>query len=224
MSNTNQNADDNNNADNTNNQAPNSQPSVDNDLVAKLVQERIAEDLKPIKEKLNNAFQARDEALRRVAEFEAKERAAELKRLEEEGKHKEAYEMRLAEEKAKREIAEKRNIELTRDLEVKSILRNIDFRNAKASDMAYQEIVSSLVQNEQGVWVHRSGVALKDFVKAYTEDDSNSFLLKPKASSGSGSSAVRPSGSSGAQKKSIFEMSQDEVLKLASEGKLRNRN
>lgn len=223
MSNIDQNNDAN-NANNDSNKNGNNPPSADNDIVAKLVQERIAEDLKPIKEKLDNAFKARDDALRRVAEFEEKERAAELKRLEEEGKHKEAYEMRLAEEKAKREFAEKRNIELTRDLEVKSILRNIDFRNEKASDMAYKEIVSNLVQNDQGVWVHRSGVSLKDFVKAYTDDDNNSFLLKPKASSGSGASTVRPNGSGGSQKKSVFEMSQDEVLKLASEGKLRNRN
>ena len=192
----------------------------DDDLVKKLVEERIGESLKPIKEKLDKAYSARDEALKKVAEFERKEKEAELKRLQEEGKYKEAYEIQLAEEKARREAIEKRNIELTRDLEVKNTLTSVEFRNERAADVAYKEIVSNLVQNENGAWVHRSGVSVKDFIKSFVDDENNAFLLKPKASSGSGISSVKTLPASG-EKKSLFSMSQDEVLKMAREGKLR---
>jgi hypothetical protein len=193
----------------------------DDDLVTKLVEERINESLKPIKEKLDKAYSARDEALRKIAEYEQKEKEAELKRLQEEGKHKEAYEMQLAEERAKREAIEKRNIELTRDLEVKNVLTSVEFRNDRAAEIAYKEVVTQLVQNENGAWVHRSGVSIRDFIKSFVDDDNNAFLLKPKASSGSGSTSVKPSVSSGSEKKSLFSMSQEEVLKMAREGKLR---
>lgn len=207
------------------NQAPNGnnpddQQNKGDDLVTKLVDERIGESLKPIKEKLDKAYAARDEALKKVAEYEQKEKEAELKRLQEEGKHKEAYELQLAEERAKREAIEKRNIELTRDLEVKNVLTSVEFRNDRAAEIAYKEVVTQLVQNDNGIWVHRSGVSIKDFIKSFVEDDNNAFLLKPKASSGSGSTFVKP-GSGGSEKKSLFNMSQDEVLKMAREGKLR---
>lgn len=207
-----------------NNQDPTVNKTADNEadktLVDKLVEERVAEALKPIKSKLDSAFEARDAALKKAAEYEEKERQAELKRLQEEGKHKEAYEMQLAEERAKREVAEKRNVELTRDLEVKNTLSGIDFRSTKANEMAYREIVGQLVQNEQGQWVHRSGVTVQEFINSYIADESNAFLLKPKASSGTGGTSVKtqtpPAGN-----KSLFAMTQDEVLKMAQEGKLR---
>lgn len=193
----------------------------DEDLVTKLVEERINENLKPIKDKLDGAYAARDEALRKIAEYEQKDKEAELKRLQEEGKHKEAYELQLAEEKAKREVLEKRNIELTRDITLRNILNGLAFRSTTASEMAYKEIVDQLTQSENGTWVHRSGVSVDDFVKSFAENDNNSFLFTPKISSGSGSSTVTNTNNSN-QPTSIFDMSQDEVLKRAREGKLRN--
>lgn len=198
-------------------------PAGDNDA-EKLVQAKLDEALKDIKSKLDKAYGARDEALKKVAEFEAQKKAEELKRLQEEGKHKEAYEMQLAEEKSKREAAEKRNVELTRDIEVRNALGSQPFRNDNASEMAYREIVGQLVQNEQGAWVHRSGVSIKDFVKSFAENDDNAFLFKPKVSSGSGSQGAKPTNTSGGEKKSLFSMSQEEVLKLAREGKLQGRS
>jgi hypothetical protein len=191
----------------------------DDDLVKKLVDERVSENLKPIKDKLDNAFAARDEALKRVAEYEQKEKEAELKRLQDEGKHKEAYEMQLAEEKAKREVLEKRNIELTRDIELRSILNGYSFRSNNASEMAYKEVVGQLVQGENGIWTHRSGISVSDFVKTFSENEDNSFLFKPKLSSGSGGSSVK--GTTTDRPSSLFNMSQEEVLKRAAEGKLR---
>jgi hypothetical protein len=179
----------------------------------------VEEQLKPIKGKLDAAFSQRDEALRKLAEKEAKDREAELKRLEEEGKHKEVYEMRLAEEKARNQALEKQNIELARDLELRTSLSTLPFRNDAASKMAYQELLGQLVRNEQGVWLHKSGASIAAAVKAFQENDENSFLFKPKANSGGNTTTVKPSDNS-SKPKSVFEMSQEEVLKLAAEGKL----
>jgi len=204
------------------NDAKKNAPKPDGDLVEKLVKERLDENLKPIKEKLDSAFQARDEALKKVAEFEKRERQAEIDRLKQEGKEREAFEKQLAEERAAREALEKENLELSRNNEVRASLTGLDFRSEKAVEMAFKEIVGQLVRNEQGTWVHRSGVSVKDFVKTFAEDDDNNFLFKVKASSGSGSGSSKGSGGSGG-KKSIFDLPQSEVLKLAAEGKLPKR-
>lgn len=213
------------NTDNQNNDQNNNQaPTVDKALIDKLVQEGIDNALKDIKTKLDKSYEARDAALAKVKEYEQKDREAELKRLQEEGKHKEAFEMQLAEERAKREALEKRNVELTRDIDVRNALASHPFRNDNASEMAYREIVGQLVQNEHGVWVHKSGVSVKDFVKSFAEHSDNEFLFKPKVNSGSGSGGSKAGDNSSGEKKSLFNMSQEEVLKLAREGKLPKRN
>jgi len=178
---------------------------VDKEVVEKYVEERVNESLKNIKSKLDTAFAARDEALRKIAEYEAKEREAEVKRLKDEGKEREAYELQLAAERTKREALEKQNTELTRDVEVRGLLNTLQFRNDKAVEMAYKEIVSQLVRD----------------VKLFSESDDNAFLFRTKASSGSGNVGLSKTDTSSRGKKSLFEMPQEEVLKLAAEGKLR---
>lgn len=196
----------------------------DDDLVKKLVDERVAEQLKDIKGKLDNAFAARDEALRKVKEIEEAKKADEIKRLQEEGKHAEALELQLAEERAARAALEKRNTELSRDVAVRASLSGLEFRNDKAADIAFKEITSQLTQNENGVWVHKSGVSISDFIGAFAKDEEQSFLFKTKTNNGGGSSSNNAGGTNTAGKtKSLFEMSQDEVLKLAREGKLPQR-
>jgi len=197
----------------------------DDDLVKKLVEERVAEQLKEIKGKLDNAFSARDEALRKLKEAEEEKKAAEIKRLQEEGKHKEVLEMQLAEERAAREALEKRNTELSRDVTVRAALSGLEFRNDKAAEIAFKEITSQLTQNENGVWVHKSGVSVNDFIGAFAKDEDQSFLFKTKTNNGGGSSSNTAGGTNTAGKpKSLFEMSQEEVLKMAREGKLPKRN
>lgn len=205
--------------DNTNNQLP--AGTTDDDLTAK-IEAAAAEKLKPIKEKLDNAYKQRDEAVARAEKAEAEKRQRDLELLREQGKHEEAYKQELAEEKLRREKAERRNIELTRDLEVKSALSNFEFRNDKAASLAFQEITSNLVQNEQGQWVHRSGVAVRDYVQAFHKDDANGFLFKQKVNSGGGSTQNR-SASPVEKPSRLFDLSQDEVLKMAAEGKLPRR-
>jgi hypothetical protein len=193
---------------------------VDKEVVEKYVEERVNTSLKDIKAKLDSAFEARDQALKKIAEYEKKEREAEVKRLKEEGKEREAYEMQLAQERARAEALERQNTELTRDVEVRGLLSGLNFRNDKANEMAYREIIQQLVRDEKNVWVHRSGIPIKEFIKQFAESDDNAFLFKAKVSTGSG--AVSPTGKKDTSggKKSLFAMSQEEVIKLATEGKL----
>ena len=202
-----------------------SQEDRDKDMVAKLVQDRIDKELAPIKGNLDKAYKARDEAMKKVAEFEQREREATLKRLEEEGKHKEAFEIRLAEERAKNAELQRQNTELSRDVAVRDALKSYVFRNDRASDMAFKEIIANLVQNETGQWVHRSGISVKDYCEAFSKDEEQSFLFKARTNAGAGTSNANTSGGAGTGtatdgKRSIFSYSQAEVLKMAAEGKL----
>lgn len=193
--------------------------------VAKLVAEQVAEALKPIKEKLNNAFRERDEAKAKAEELEKKEREANIKRMQEEGKHKEAAELLVAEERVRRETAERRVVELTRDVDVKDALGTLEFRSEAAREMALKEVTSQLVSDGKGGWTHKSGISIKDFVKVFSDSDANSFLFKAKVSSGGGSSTTTSSTTVDTTKdKSVFALSQSEVLKLAEKGQLRRRN
>lgn len=139
----------------------NSTPDID-----ALVAQRVEEALKPIKENLDKAYGARDEAQKKVKEFERLQREAELKRLQDEGKHKEAYEMQLKERESEIEALKRRNVELTRDIEVRNALGAYPFRNDNATEMAYREIVGNLIQDDKGNWVHKSGIPIRDFVKS----------------------------------------------------------
>ena len=198
-------------------------PVKDDEAVKKLIEDGIAESLKPIKEKLDGAFAQRDAALAKVAEFERKAREDELKRLQDEGKHKEAYDLQLAEERAKREALEKENVNLTRNLNVRNVLSGLPFRSENALEMAYEKITKDLIRNDKGVWVHKSGVSMKDFITAFHADEANEFLFKTKASSGSGSSTTRTAPTGEKKVESLFAIPQAEVLKLAEEGKLPQR-
>lgn len=191
---------------------------VADDLVTKIVSEKVNEALKEIKPKLDAAYHARDEALKKVAEFEKKEKEAQLKLLEEQGKIKEAMDLRLAEKEAELSTLRRHNTELSRDVQVRNALSGIDFRNEVAADMGYRQIVDQLVQNDKGQWVHKSGVSIKDFVEQFGKDENNSFLFKPKQSSGTGASASSSTTVKSTGKKSLFEMSQAEVLAKAAKG------
>lgn len=196
----------------------------DADMIAKLVAEKVAEQLKDTKGKLDAAYAARDAAAKKAEALEKKEREAELKLLDETGKHKEAFDLRIAEANTKYEelqskyqALEKGNLELTRDAQIRDALRVSEFRNDIAAEMGFSTIAGQLIRNEQGQWVHRSGVSIKDFVAAFAGDEKNSFLFKTKESSGGGST---PPGKPNTQTKSLFAKTQAEVLQMAAEGKL----
>ena len=188
-------------------------------LMEEMVTKKVAEELKSLKSKVESAYQQRDEALKKVAEQEEREREAVKKRLEEEGKHKELYELQLAEEKATRQALEKKNIELTRDISVRDILKTYEFRNANAQEMAYREVIKEMVQAESGAWVHQSGVGMADYIKSFADAEENSFLFKVKVSAGAGSGQGKTNVTS--ESKSVFDLSQEEVIKRAEAGTLR---
>jgi hypothetical protein len=185
------------------------------------IEKKIQDALQPIKSNLDKAYAERDAAIKKAAEYEQKEKEAELKRLQDDGKYKEAYELQLAEANAKVEVLVKRNLELARDAEIKSALSSYVFRSDKALDMAYMDIASQLVQNESGVWTHKSGTDLRTFIKQFSDLEDNSFLFKPKTSSGGGTSGAHSTAPSDNANKSLFKLSQEEVLKRAAEGTLR---
>ncbi len=182
------------------------------------IKEAVDSRLKEIKDKLNGAYSARDEALKKVEEFEKKEKEREIERLKEEGKLKEAYELQLATAKAEKEALEQQTIALTRDIALKNILSQYEFKNPRANDMAFKELVVSLVKNDKGEWVNKENASIELHVKTFFEDEDNSFLLKPKVSSGPGLTTTSTSKS---PETSLFKMSQEEVLKRAAEGTLR---
>jgi hypothetical protein len=192
----------------------------DKDPINKIVAEKVEESLKPIKGKLDDAYKKRDEALKKVADLEQRLKDQEIERLQAQGKEKEALELQLAEEKARSETLQRRNTELSRDVEVRSLLNTLPFRNEKAVEIGYREIVSQLKQDENGLWKHVSGKSISEFIETFAQDSENSFLFKVKGNSGGGTNqgggAPDPN-----KKKSLFEYSQEELIKLAREGKLR---
>lgn len=179
----------------------------------------IEERLKPIKASLDKAYGDRDAAQKKLDELEKARRQEELTRLEAEGKHREAYEIRLAEERKAREAAEARAVELTRDVQLKDALGGFKFRSEKAATMAYSEIVTDLVKDANNKWIHKSGASISEFVKAYEENEANQFLFEPRVSRGPGLKNLKGPGET-EKKGSLFSVSQDEVIKMAAEGKL----
>lgn len=197
------------------------QEERDRDMVNKLVQDRVETELSPIKGKLDAAFKARDDALLQVKELERREKEARLKLMEDEGKHQEVANLRLAEAQAEIVALKKHNTELSRDVAVREALKSYVFRNDKASDMAFKEIITNLAQNEQGVWVHRSGISVRDYCEAFSKNEEQSFLFKTKSNSGAGSTGnTLTTPVTNAKPKSLFDLPQAEVLALAAAGKL----
>jgi len=183
-----------------------------------LVQEQVALELKNNKLLIDKAYKARDEANTKIAAFELKEQEREVERLKENDQHKEAYDLQLQQEKARYDALAVRNTELTRDMEIKSLLGGYNFKSDNALNMAYRTILSDVVKSETGDWVTKDGKPLSEGISTFMTSDDNSFLLKPVVNSGSGHTQTQESTSTGGG--SLFEMSQEDVLKLAAEGKL----
>lgn len=191
--------------------------------VEALVAARVDAALKKMKENLDKAYAARDTAESKAKELEEKQRKLEIERLESEGKLAEALQKKLDDAVAENATLKKRVVELTRDVTLSEQMNGLTFRNERAAKLAYKEIVGELVQDADGEWKHKSGLSIKDFVKKFSEDEDQAFLFKPKQSSGTGLSRTTDEGGGKGtkdKKTSLFDMSQEDVLKLAAEGKL----
>lgn len=186
------------------------------------IQAIVDRQLRIMKENMDKLDAKAKAAEERAEKLEKEKRDAALKKLEEEGKHKEAFELQLEEERAARKKAEAKSIRLSRDNAISDALRGMPFRNDKASQSAFNELQAEMVQDEEGEWKHKSGKSIRDAVKDFQKDDDNSYLFKVKSNTGTGDNPKTPVDT-GNKNKSILEMSEAEVLQLAREGKLPRR-
>jgi hypothetical protein len=185
------------------------------------VEQEVQDRLSKMKQNMDRMAKERDEALKSKAEIEQSQKQEKIKRLEDEGKLQEAAELKIADLTAKLSVYEAENTKLNRDTILLSHLSQLEFRNERSREMAYRDIIDQLQQTEEGQWVHKSGSSMKDFVDSYSKNEENSFLFKVKSNSGSGmGQPAAPSEIT--NKKSLAEMTQQEVLSLAAKGQLGN--
>ena len=187
--------------------------------VQELINAEVSKAIKNIKGNLDNAYAERDAYKAKIAEAEAAKQAAEIAALEKAGKHQEVMQIQMNELTKKLETYEQKNTELSRDNAVRSQLNGLDFRNDKAANMAYSDIVSSLTKDVNGNWVHSSGASIAEAVSSYAKDDKNAFLFNVKANAGTGTTVSKPATGT-TPVKSIKEMDQHELLQAIAEGKI----
>ena len=182
--------------------------------VAVVIDVKIADALKDIKEKLDNAYTARDTAVRKATDAEKalaetkREKDLDLLKAREEGRT--TGEGKAADLAKRIEQLEQRNVELSRDKALSAALSTFQFRTATAADMARSMFLSSVQQNEAGEWVSKDGKPVADLVKSTLESEEHSFLLKPKSSSGAGTHSGKPPSDA---PKALLDSSNEDILK-----------
>jgi len=185
-----------------------------------LIAAAVKEATSKLKGSLDEQDAKRKAAETKVAEFERKEREAEAERLRQAGEHEKAFKLEKEQLEARLRDLESTNTSLTRDRMVEKALLAVEFRNAKSHDMAVSDITSQLVRDDNGVWAHKDGTDLSDFVATYLADEDNAFLLKSKKSSGSGADPIVTPSAEDNKSNSVFGLSTSEVLKRAEKGQL----
>lgn len=180
------------------------------------VKARVDAELAKVKESLNKSYGQRDDAVRKAADLEERLKRLEIEALEKEGKTAEALQMRLKEMEAKYAAASEENLKLSRDQQVKDAIATLPFRNDRARAAAFEELRKSLVRDENGLWVHKTGSSISDAVKAFEEDTENEFYFKP--SQNQGSSA--PGFSKPKRPDSLKNLTGPEIIELARKGLL----
>lgn len=205
------------------------------EAVEKAAKEATDKAVSEMKSKLDTAYEARDKAKDELNASKKKLEEEAHRKLEEEGKFKELMEAKLAtaqksidelngklkEAEGKLSDSENRITTLSRDDLVRRSLAGLEFRNEKAADLAFKEVIAELVKNDKGEWVHTSGKPVVDFVKEFSNDEDRAFLFKTKQNSGGG---TPPAGGGDPSKtKPLSQRSQAEVIKMAEEGTLPNR-
>ena len=210
---------DNNEQNNNNNNEQNKDSGSDTnseDLIDKKVNEQLAK----IKENLDKAYKERDRAMEEAKSLAKAEKEMRLKMLEQDGKHDEANKLRIADLEAQNAALLESNTRLSRDSEVRDSLRGLEFKNDRSADLAFKEIIGNLVRDKDGTWAAKDGSSLREYVTNFAKDEENSFLFKAKQSSGSGGAPLKGGTPPTDAPKSLFDLTQDEVVKLAAAGKL----
>jgi len=173
-----------------------------------------------VKKNLAKAYEERDAARREAEQLRKEKREAELARLKEEGKEKEHYEGRISDLEKENTSLKQQVVELTRDNSVQQALSGYTFRNERAAKTAQRDIVSELVQNDKGEWVHRSGKTIQEFTKQFSEDEDNAFLFKAKENRGTQTPPTKPNGGKQPGGK-LADRSQADFLKDIAEGRFK---
>lgn len=178
------------------------------------------DDLAPIKDKLNKAYGERDTLKAERDALKKQIRDAELQKLKDEGKDKEHFEGLLADKDKEIEELKTAVIELTRDNTVQRDLSGYKFRNEKAYALVYDAVIKDLVQDDKGVWVHKSGKSISDYIKTYAEDEDNEFLFAKKENRGTDTPTSTPRKPGTQTSGKLVGKSTQEILRMAKEGKL----
>lgn len=173
----------------------------------------VAEQLKGVKTNLDNAYAARDKLQADIDALNKKNQEDELKRLEAEGKHREALELRLKEANDALTASRAEVTSLSRDVQLREHLNGLPFKNDKAAKSAFNDLKDMLVRNDKGEWVSKDGASITTIVKAYAEDQENDYLFKPKQNSGGGSNTgTGGTGGPGTSQKSVTQMTNAELI------------
>jgi hypothetical protein len=180
-------------------------------MIERRVQEEVNQAKSAFKDKLDEVYKLRDQAIKEKVTLEEEKRKAEIKRMEDEGKHKEVAELKMAELNARLETLQKENTKLTRDQAVRDAMRGVDFRSDVAAEMAQERILGQLIQDESGRWTHKSGISIKEYVDHFTKDEENTFLLKAKTNSGLGMAQAAGTANTNLDKP-LTEMNTEELL------------
>lgn len=177
-----------------------------------------AEATRIAKDKIDKAYEQRDAEKKRADDLAKAARERELKDLEDQGKHVEAEKKRTEAAEARAAAAEARVIKLERDQKLRDALADVEFRNARARETAFNSIVGELIQDDQEAWVHRSGVSIATYVKTFVDDEDNDFLLKPKQNSGGGGDKLRTERDVPKGQKSQLDMTTAELIAFHAKG------
>jgi hypothetical protein len=152
----------------------------------------VGKKLKKMKANLDKAYALRDEAQTEAAKLAQEKEDARIEKLKAEGKLEEAHAAEKTRLENELSTVKKQLVSLTRDRDVRDALAGFEFRNDKSRKMALREITEELVQDDTGVWKHKTGASIEAFAKTFMESDDNSFLLKPKVNKGGGTDKSDP--------------------------------
>jgi hypothetical protein len=189
----------------------------------KLLDKLVSDQLSDIKSKLDAAYTKVKEAEKRAEKAEKEAKLVTRKKLEDEGKIVEAVQSELDEVKALNVELQNKLDTYTRDTQVDKILIDlgVEFKNSKAKTLAIRDIIGELIKDEDGVWLHRTGASLKDFVKTFIKDpEVIDTLLKTKDSNGGGAGKTVVGGFKKPAKLTDGSITSEQLLELAKKGAL----
>lgn len=184
--------------------------------VKALVDAAVADQLTKIRGQLDAAHARREEAEKLLRQQEAEKKAAELKALEETGRVTEALQIRLKEAEEALVAAKAHNDLMDRERALSRVLDPAEFATKRAYDAALNEISAGLTRREDGTWVHKTGLPLADYAKAFVADAENAYLLRPKSTTAAGV----PQGPGRGSTKPLTAMTTAELLAAAASGQL----